>query len=264
MLDFTIDNTNLIKEFLQLEHAYVLEETDFVDGYVLSEDDVFFHIETSGEAILDSSTYIDEEGNLQYYIPQSETVSMDDNGNIMEDGTGFDCTLVHISNHPNVVFISKKLLYPETEGDDNMAEVRFQVYADGFSDSDWIGELEDGTKIYNGFEFTSDAAGGFEIYHLRRGHTYHFQEIETWDEKQLLAGTADIRVSQEKGRIIGPENIRKDGNIEYTLTVLNHDEINLFTGGKGTVLFYLAGTILSGGALITILIRKRKQAEKQG
>ena len=264
VLEFPIRNGHyLVKEFLQLGHSYVMEEVDFPDGYVLLEDDIFFHVTDAGEIVMDTSTSKDEDGNVITYVPSAEVVTMDENGTILSNpssGTGYECLFLELKNTPNRLTLFKA--DPEKDGEikeNPMVNVSFQVYVKDIRDGEWIGELNDGTKIYNNHEFKTSRNGKFTMYKLRRGHKYYFQEIRTLEGKKLLAEPVTVETSAETGRIIGPDNTRTDGNIEYHMNVLNWTELHLFTGGTGTLLFYLAGALGIACVLTFVLISRRKR-----
>lgn len=113
----------------------------------------------------------------------------------------------------------------------------------------WVTDQSDATVV------TTDANGAGSFIGLEDG-TYKLREIAAPDGYNLL--TADITVT-----INGANAIADLGSLTVTQDVANATGLQLpSTGGMGTTLFYVLGSVLLLGAVVLLVVRRRMRTEK--
>ena len=107
-------------------------------------------------------------------------------------------------------------------------------------------------------EITTDATGKFTIKGLD-ADTYYLDETKAPDGYNILAGSITIVIGDNgvvNGTAEAPQGVDEVKVLNQTGSVLPS------TGGIGTTIFYVLGTILVLGAGVLLVTRKRMSAEK--
>lgn len=150
---------------------------------------------------------------------------------------------------------------------------------------EWVHHYEDDTCVADNAEHNAavaanklgtiletDANGEINVKGLDAGR-YELEEIAPPDGYNALAEriivTTSVTVDEENDKISGMTGTTNQGSIAFTpenatvsLTIPNHKGDMLpSTGGMGTTLFYVIGSVLVMGALVMLITKKRMAAE---
>lgn len=122
---------------------------------------------------------------------------------------------------------------------------KFYKYDETTDTVSWVAANEEPTEV------TTDVNGAATFLGLKDG-TYYLVETDAPDGYNLLAGVTTVVVSA-----------KREGNVvSYTADVANNTGTELpETGGMGTTLFYVVGSLMMAAAVI-VLVAKKKVAAK--
>ena len=140
------------------------------------------------------------------------------------------------------------------------AEFSVSKSQDGKNPIAWIAKGNNAYRVAKAGEtgtvtsITTDATGRFTIQGLD-SDTYYLTEINAPAGYNKLAGVITVEIDQEG-------NVKQNGEAVNEIQVLNQTGTELpSTGGTGTTIFYVAGTILILGAAVLLIAKKRMSME---
>lgn len=175
-----------------------------------------------------------------------------------------------------VIVFTYKLVANKTDKDGNaLAGAGFTLYklkkgVDGAADSyEAVGSEITGVTTFN---FSGLDAGTYKLVETTVPAGYNkaedlvFEVVATYDTDSAAPSLTDITIKNSDGTVISGEGKVFTTNLAdgtATTNVVNNSGTELpSTGGMGTTIFYVVGTILVLGAAVLLITRKRMSANK--
>lgn len=129
----------------------------------------------------------------------------------------------------------------------------------------WVTEQSDATEFVTSNSNTKTNGirdyGKVEISGLRYGETYYLIETETNPGFNLLAAPYEVKLDENrlsKDQLSNPEYYCQDGGVTAPEEIENLSGVLMpETGGIGTNLFYVLGSVMAVGAFVLLVTNKR-------
>lgn len=157
-----------------------------------------------------------------------------------------------------------------TNNGTKLAGAKFKLYYETNNTKHYVKEVTNNTikswtDVENeALELTTDTDGNITVKGLKEG-TYYLEETEAPDGYNKLTAPVKVEITNKSDTISELESVEADGKAGTvaqavgTITIANNKGSTLpSTGGMGTKLFYTIGGILMAGAVIVLVVRKRR------
>ncbi len=169
---------------------------------------------------------------------------------------GINLIKVDANDHTKILDAEFKLYDALTEGNEIV------LVEDDEHDGYDYRVATDEEKAAANFEAATIAAGDVKIFGLAAG-TYYLEETNAPAGYNILTARVAVTVGEEV-TIPGEEGQEPTTVVpEYTKAEVENNSGTLLpsTGGIGTTIFYVLGSILCAGAVILLIVKRRMQAE---